>query len=602
MDWCAPPTATRMTALHLMHTCSTPPRTLFARWLAPVLAMFTTLASAGVPLQVTVEGVGGALRDNVLGYLAIEQNREQPGLTDAQVALLHRRAEAEIRAALEPFGYYRVDVEARLEQDTAGGWQAHYRIDPGAAIVVGTVSVELRGEAADDPAFARLRRDLPVREGGPLRHADYDRARDALVRLAAERGYLDARLTRRELRIDLDAYLAEVRLTLDAGRRYRFGPVRFDQAALDDDLLRGYLPFAEGDPYDSGRLLELQSALVGSDYFAEVRVLPRTTAPVAGAIPIDVTLVPRPAQRYILGIGYGTDTGMRGRAGWEWRPANRRGHTLATGLELAERRTAGIVRYTLPVRDPRTDRLDFTGSLREEESDTTFQQIAQVGAALQLGQGRWQQILSINYKHEESETGSESQEADLVIPGVNWSYLHADNTLRVGRGYRLEVDLHGGSELLGSDVSFGQLNVTGKHIISPWAGGRLLGRWELGTTWTDTFEDLPVSERFFAGGDESIRGYDWRALGPFNAAGEVVGGKHLAVGSLEAEHYFGQNWGLALFVDAGNAFDDQFDDPVVGAGIGLRWKTPIGAVRLDLAQAVSEDHAWRLHLQLGPDL
>jgi translocation and assembly module TamA len=586
---------------------TTPGHTLRARPL-PVCALVLLLilaatpAAAGVALRITIEGVGGALRSNVLGYLAIEQNRTQPGLTDAQVALLHRRAPDEIRAALEPFGYYRASVESTLERDAQGGWHARYLIDPGEAIAVAKVAVELQGGAADDPAFARLLRELPVREGRPLRHADYDRTRDALVRLATERGYLDARLTRRELRVDLDAYVAEVHLTLDSGRRYRFGPVRFDQQELDDDLLRGYLPFATGDPYDGGKVLELQGALVGSDYFTEVRVVPRVGEPVDDTIPVDVTLVPRRSQRYTFGVGYGTDTGMRGRVGWDWRPVNRHGHALAAGVELAEQRNSGVVRYSIPVRDPRTDKLDFTATLREEESETTDSQIAQVGTALTLGRGRWQQILSLNYKHEESAIGSERQEVDLVIPGVNWIYRHADDLLRVQRGYRLEIDLHGGSELLGSDVSFGQLTLAGKHIASPWTKGRLIARWEVGTTWTDDFDDLPASERYFAGGDESIRGYDWRTQGPVNDAGEVIGGPYLAIGSLEVEHYFGSNWGLALFVDAGNAFDDQFDDPVVGAGIGLRWKTPIGAVRIDVAQAVSEGNTWRLHLQIGPEL
>ena len=566
------------------------------------LLLLAPICRADAPLVVVVDGVEGEVRDNVLGYLAIVQNRDQD-LSDAEIAALHRRAPGEIREALEPFGYYRPEIDASLEDIDGDGWRARYRIDPGTPVPVGTVDIELLDDAADDPAFARLLDQLPLREGAPLRHADYDRSRDALRRLAAERGYFDARFTRRELRIDLDEYVAEARLTLDAGRRYRFGRIRFDQEVLDEALLRRYLPFREGDPYLAGRLLELQTALTASNYYELVSVAPRTAEAEDGEVPIDVVLTTRPSQHYTLSGGYGTDTGVRTRAGWEWRPVNRLGHALSASLELAEFRQGAKVRYSLPMDDPRDERLDFTGSLSEEQSDTTFSRIAQVGSAMHLGDERFRYILSLDYKREESRTGGERQQADLVIPGISTSFVRAENVLRVESGYRLDASVHGGSELLGSDVSFGQFRAFGKHILTPLARLRLLARWEVGTTWTDDFERLPVSERFYAGGDQSIRGYAWRSLGPKNDAGKVVGGPHLVVASIEVERYFDENWGGALFLDGGNAFDDAPDDLVAGAGIGLRWRTPIGAVRVDLAKALdSDDNDWRLHLQLGPDL
>ncbi len=560
-------------------------------------------AWAGVPVTVQVEGVDGELRENVLGYLGLEQNRSQEGLTDAQVALLHRRAQGEIRDALEPFGHYRARVDASLDREPGGGWLARYRIDPGPRVHFATVEVVLLGEAEQDPAFASLIAALPLAEGQPLRHADYDRARDALRRLATERGYFEARLTRHELRVDLEAYTAAAFLTLDSGQRYRFGPVRFDQDVIDEDLLRRFLPFVEGDPYHAGRLLELQNGLSGSNYFGEVRVVPRNGEAVDGAVPVDVTLTPRKTQRYTFSAGYGTDTGARGRVGWEWRPVNRRGHAFATTLELAEQRKSGLVRYAIPMWDPRNEQLDFTASLTEETSDTAFSRVRLLGAALQLGDARLRYILSLDLKKEESETGGEQIDADLVVPGISATYLRADNKLRVGSGFRIDADFHGGSETLGSDVSFGQFGVLGKHIVTPRDDLRLLARWELGTTWTDDFERLPVSERFYAGGDESIRGYDWRSLGPVNDAGLVVGGPHIAVGSVEGEYYFSGDWGAALFVDAGNAFDESFDKIYVGTGVGVRWRTPIGAIRVDVAYGLDDEAGgWRLHLMLGPDL
>src|SRR5690606_9543527 len=120
------------------------------------------------------------------------------------------------------------------------------------------------------------------------------------------------------------------------------------------------------------------------------------------------------------------------------------------------------------------------------------------------------------------------------------------------------------------------------------------------TTRIDEFSELPASLRFFAGGDQSVRGYRYNSLGPTDASGEVIGGRKLLVGSLEYEHRIRGGWSAAVFYDAGNALEDYGDSLARGAGFGVRWLSPIGQVRIDLASALSEDgNPWRLHLNIG---
>jgi translocation and assembly module TamA len=132
---------------------------------------------------------------------------------------------------------------------------------------------------------------------------------------------------------------------------------------------------------------------------------------------------------------------------------------------------------------------------------------------------------------------------------------------------------------------------------------RLLTRLDLGATWIDQKIELPASLRFFAGGDQSIRGFEYQALGPLNANGEVVGGKQLIVGSLEYDFQVRDRWRVAVFVDSGNAFDNtsafEFQH---SAGIGIRWLSPIGQIRLDLAHPFDAEDSFRLHITMGPDL
>ncbi|HAI23845.1 MAG TPA: outer membrane protein assembly factor, partial [Alcanivorax sp.] len=115
--------------------------------------------------------------------------------------------------------------------------------------------------------------------------------------------------------------------------------------------------------------------------------------------------------------------------------------------------------------------------------------------------------------------------------------------------------------------------------------------------------ELPASIRFFAGGDASVRGFAYESLGPLDNDGEVIGGRHLLVGSLEYDHPISEQWSLAVFTDAGNAFNN-FDDYEIrhSAGFGVRWRSPLGPIRVDFARGIEEGREWRLHLSMGPDL
>ncbi|MGH8500845.1 MAG: autotransporter assembly complex protein TamA, partial [Methylococcales bacterium] len=168
------------------------------------------------------------------------------------------------------------------------------------------------------------------------------------------------------------------------------------------------------------------------------------------------------------------------------------------------------------------------------------------------------------------------------------------------KGYRFFLEARTGAKAIGSDIDFVQLRAEANYIRAIGANNRILLRGELGTTFSDDFALFPPSQRFYAGGDHSIRGYGYREIG--EGVGAIVGGQHIAVASIEFEHMFTPSWGAAAFVDAGDAFDEQFKTNV-GVGLGLRWRSPVGPIRFDLARGLNEpDQSIRLHISLGPDL
>ncbi|MFA7388232.1 MAG: autotransporter assembly complex family protein [Thiohalobacteraceae bacterium] len=577
------------------------------RTVSPLIVLYVLLGvmlladTAAAAVRIELQGVEGALRDNVLALLTLQRERAKEDLSERQIHRYFRRAPDEIREALEPFGYYdvQIDSELRAEQDD---WLAEFRISPGEPVRFARIDVQLSGAGKEDPALRKAVADVALQPGEPALHARYENLKSRLQKLALEQGYLEAVYRERVLRIDVEARRADVILHLNTGPQFRFGEIGVDYAGLDEDLVRRYLPFAPGDVYSSRRLLDLQRALEDSGYFERVDVRPMRDQAQDRRVPVQVGLEPRKRHEYRAGLGFGTDTGARALLGWEHRRINRRGHRMDAEVRVSEIYQSLISRYSIPLADPRSDRLEFTAAVLDEQSDTVDSSLYKLGVGRSVARGRWREALTLNYQRENFRVGLTDETTALLIPGVSYLLVRADNRLIASRGHSLQFDLRGAAEPLLSDMTFVQTEIKAKLIRSVGANGRWIARAQGGTTWTDSFEQLPATLRYFAGGDQSVRGYDFEELGPRDDSGQVIGGRHLVFGSLEYEHRVRGNWGVALFVDTGNAFNSTHQGLETGAGVGLRWRSPIGMVRVDLASAVSRDKSLRLHFTLGPDL
>lgn len=556
---------------------------------------------AAAALHVEVTGVDGELHDNVLALLTVQRQRAAADLSDALVRRYFRRGPDEIRRALEPFGHYAPEIDADLQRG-ADGWRIRYAVRPGEPVRFTDIDVRVLGPGSQDVEIRKVLARPGVRRGDPARHARYESLKNSLQQRAAARGYLDAEYVRHELRIDAAARSAQVVLHLDTGPQYRFGGISFDYAGLDDSLLQRYAAIMPGEVYSDERLLELQRALESSGYFTQVDVVPQRERTQDHAVPVHVTLTPRLRHQYSAGLGYGTDTGVRGLLGWEHRRINRRGHRMNAEIRASEIRRSLSTNYIIPLADPRSDRLEVTAALLDEQSDTVDTRLQKLGVGRTRARGDWREALTLSYQREDYELGLTENTTTLLIPGASYTHVQADDRLVTRRGHSLQFDLRGAVEKALSDMSFAQAGIKAKLIRPLGRRGRLIARAEGGTTWTDSFEELPATLRYYAGGDQSVRGYGYEELGPRDASGEVIGGRHLLFGSLEYEHRIRGDWGVAAFVDTGNAFNSTHEGLETGAGIGLRWRSPVGMVRVDLASAVSQDNGLRLHFTLGPDL
>jgi translocation and assembly module TamA len=591
-------------------------RWLLAIWLLCLLPVRVAVAEPSIELDIS--GVEGPLLDNVRAHLSLSQyvrnglplplpligGKTPPKLPSAdQIRSLHRRAVKEIQAALQPYGYYDPVIESSLEQ-RGERWIAHFRIDHGKPVLIEAVDVAVTGAGQGESAIKAQLARVPLHIGSRLIHPDYDAFRAGLLRVALDAGYLDARYTKSDLRVYPEGHRAGVVLHLDTGPRYYFGPVTIEQDILAPDFVSRYVTFHQGEPFDTARLLKLQLALGDSGYFDQVELDARREQAQDSQVPVVVHTMPAVHTRYKLGLGYGTDTGPRVSLGADYLRLNRYGHGLNSNLRVSPYEQTATVNYTIPIRNLVTDRLVIGGSV---DNSTDIAQGGnsrsyKFGVSQNVSLGSIQRNLYINYLHESFVLGSESDTVDFVIPGVSLSQLKSDNVLFPRRGYSWSVDLHGAPGVI-SATRFARVDAALRGVYPVSDHARLIGRTELGATTVEDFSSLPASERFFAGGDQSVRGYDYQTLAPLDSTGAVVGGRYLAVASLELDYLFAGNFGAAVFVDTGNAGDHFLPQPKTGAGIGFRWRSPVGMLRIDLAHPFDDpDSSYRIHISIGPAL
>jgi len=575
------------------------------RLITRLVFIYTIILSLPVradSLRVTIEGLDDELREHVENYLDIHREQSRDETTPGRLERLHSKAEEQITTALQVYGFYRPGISSQLQQDGTR-WNATYQVTPGEAITIHNIKLEVSGAGRQDPLIQLVLDRFPLQKGQVFEHPRYEEARDTLLRAALEEGYLDASMETREVRIDLRQYSASVHLHLQTGERYYFGEVQFRQDGMQEEFLDRYVKFRPGEPYNPQTLLELQTALSGSGLFQAVEVRPDKQQAVENKVPVFVHLASRKPREWRFGLGYATDTGARGSIS-HLRIIGDEGHKFDTRILVSEKRNSLTAGYTIPLENPEIDQLGFGAQYTDETTDARESQISGLTISNRSNWGEWLRVVSLNYEREVYIVATEPEETrHILFPVLRLERVRADDRLYSRHGSRVIAELRGANENLLSDTNFGQLRVGLKWIRGVTRHSRIILRGDFGTTNVGELDRLPASQRFFAGGDNSVRGYAYEELGPVNDRGEVVGGKHLLVGSVELEQRLGGKWSVAAFYDGGNAINSFGDELAAGAGIGLRWNSPVGPVRFDFAWALDKpEDRFRLHVVIGPDL
>ncbi|MGY1458021.1 autotransporter assembly complex protein TamA [Luteimonas sp. A534] len=620
---------------------------------------FSGNAHAASVASVEIRGLDQAMEQNVRTSLSLVGAMDDE-VSWRRLAYMLRAAGDETREALEPFGYYsprivvervrgddrRVVLDTAAEDDAARGDSAAataevvreagsarergaaqlpvsvvITVEPGEPVRVRRADIAIIGDGHDDPYLSDEVDDFIPRQGSILDHAAYEGSKTRISRRLAERGYFDADFSARRVAVTRAEQAADIELVWTSGERYDMGATRFVQApkeVVDNSLLERLVYWEEGQYYHQGRLDRLRTSLNSLDYFSRVDITPHPEEAVDGRVPVEVTLTPAKRDVYTAGLSYGTDSGPGIRLGLERRYVNRRGHKALSQLDYARNRKTLTLQYRIPA----FRWLDgwYTASLQAADEQTDYIDTRRVEFAASRS-GQYNRHLNLvasmhalreRWAYEYEDDGDPStapvyRYSTFTYPSLRATYIDLDDTLFPRGGYSGSLLLRGGVEGAGSEANFLQFHARAHWYLGIGVSDRIILRGEYGRTETSALVDMPPSLRFYAGGDGSIRGYEWREVGPRVLDDDLesfaLGARHVFTASAEYEHYFrGGPWGIGAFVDTGSAFDSS-PDLRTGIGVGLRWQTPVGPLRLDIARGLDDpDSPFTLHLNIGTSL
>lgn len=584
------------------------------RYLLVCCLAFVLLAPASIALSATRQavleyklvGLKGSLRDNVLAWLG-----DAPSSPQSRLNFLVT-AEQRVEDSLKALGYYDPEVSIALER-TDPVWSMQITVQPGDPVLIRTIELELEGDAAQDPEFRQLLDTAPFRKGDVFSHGDYDKFKNRVLSLGQQRGYFDAQFSVHRVDVNVIGKTADIFLQYNSGVRYRFGDVQYGESRVQASLLEEIQPFSEGDFFDQAKLQTLQLHLQSTNYFSGVLIQPRFEQAKDYKVPISVTLHPAKRHSFNVGFGYSTDTQERISTVWRTPVLNRYGHSQETRIAYSEVNPSGRFTYTIPLSHPLNDVLHLSALVEDNEYGDTESRQTEYAVLREMRRSGWVQSYSGRLLDESWEVKGTKFNNSYTLPGLAFSRSdRSGSVVDPAGGFSQFYKLEAGSEQLGSDVDLARLTANFRYVLTPAPEHRVVTRLALGAVFISDSDrpNLAPSLRFFAGGSQSIRGYAYQSVGNEITVtrdnGEpqklVIGGERLVTGTLEYQYYFTPSWRGAVFIDAGDAFDEDDMDLKFGPGFGVHYMSPVGAVRLELANGVSENSGgWRVHVNIGAE-
>ncbi|MCG9680966.1 autotransporter assembly complex protein TamA [Vibrio sp. Isolate23] len=563
----------------------------------PVILLASGLPAFAQTVDLSVEGLSGELETNVDAYLSSIPEEDYNTSLRFQA-----RLEKSLTEALNALGYYHPDFSFRVEDE---GSELVVVITPGSPVLIKEVDIQLTGEASDDRSFKALIRKIGIHEGQVLNHSLYDGLKSGIRNLALQKGYFEGDYTMSRLEVSPDLNEAFIRLHFDSGIRYAFGEKIISGSQIEEDRVGSLAPFKQGDPYQVSQVGEFNQNLSNTDWFSSVFVEPDLSMLGKGReLPVKVSLAPQAKNKIETGLGYSTDVGVKGSLKWKKPWVNARGHSFDSSFSLSGPEQTITAGYRIPLEDALNEYYQVSYGMKNVDNRNTKSLESNLAVERHwLLDNGWHRTLFVRYLLENYEQGLQDDSGQFVLPGVTFSRSRIRGGAMPRWGDSQTMTLEFGDDSLLSETRVIRLQAGTTWIRSLGRNHRGLLRLDGGANFADEFDKLSPSLRFFAGGDNNLRGYGYESISPQDSSGALTGAKYIATSSLEYQYRFYGKWWGALFYDYGDAFNDQ-PDFKRGTGFGVRWASPVGPIRLDFAWGLdaTPGDEFKIHFTLGPEL
>ncbi len=513
------------------------------------------------------------------------------------------RVNRDIKQALRGLGYYQVIVNFEDKQE-GDDYVLLAKITANKYVFIQVNDLAMFGDAVRDTEFRALQKKMAPRQGERMHHGKYEAYKKALMSLAHRKGYFDARFVKSELIVTPGKRQGIMRLHFDSGVRYKFGDISFHGAQIREPRLRSLLPFKSGDYYSAEALGKLNQALATTLWFSSINLDADPDRRKDGLLPLRIDLEPAIKNIVETGVGYSTDVEGRLKTKWERPWVNDRGHSMSADLELSNPEQLFEGRYKLPQRNVSHDYYQIVLGLKHRDVlNTNSNEFNLVGERQWLQANGWYRNLSLRWLYENYLQAGQDDQSNLLMPGLSF-YKKSDSggsMPMLADNFLFSVEV--ANQAWGSDTDFIRLRGRSGWIGSWNEDQRWLARVDAGVILQEQVLNIPPSLRFFVGGDNSLRGYKYQTVAPIDEESLLIGGTKMATVNLEYQHRMHGDFWLAAFSDYGSAWNDK-PDWKQSVGIGMRWASPVGPIRLDLAYALDTepDGKFRFHFTLGPEL
>ncbi|EJB8540069.1 TPA: autotransporter assembly complex protein TamA [Vibrio parahaemolyticus] len=562
-----------------------------------IVGLLVVSQSAYADVSLKLKGIDGALEDNVKAYLSSIPEKDYSTSLRFQA-----RLDQSITEALNALGYYHAKISYSISE---GNDELIVNIHKGLPVKIKVMDVVISGEAKEDEEFANLIAKSPLKVGRILNQGEYDSLKSGIRNLALQRGYFNGDFKLSKLEVIPELNEANVRLHYDSGIRYHFGPVEITGSQIWENRVESMRPFEIGEPYLVSDVGEYNQNLSNTDWFSSVFVEPDLSKLEDGReLPIKVSLAPAAKNQIETGIGYSTDTGVRGTLKWKKPWVSARGHSFNTALSLSKPEQTITAGYKIPLDDVLREYYQLQFGLKHLDNRDTESLESNLAVERHwLTDGGWHKTVYVRHLYENFSQGLQDDGVQFVLPGATFSRTRVRGGSMPMWGDKQSVTVEYGDPALLSETRVLRLLGRSSWIRGIGENHRGLFRLEGGANITEEFEKLSPSLRFFAGGDNNIRGYGYESISPVDESGALTGAKYILSSTLEYQYRVYGNWWAATFYDIGDAFNDT-PEWKSGAGVGIRWASPVGPVSFDFAWGLDEkpNNEFRIHFSLGPEL